>query len=163
MNCYPPPISILNNFLSPGGFTAPSLAHSPLSLWIQAFVYTKLGCGSLDRSSCLGPSFYFISAVNGRFLRFFLWPMSPDHVTFECVLSNKLLLQSGPDKEEAPAAPRATPPLHILYGLPPPLLQLPGASRDSGSMHVSWNATYMCLACRGGAGRRWLQGKSLVV
>lgn len=51
--------------------------------------------------------------------------MSPDHVTFECVLSNKLLLQSRPDKEETPAAPRATAPLRILYGLPTPVITAP--------------------------------------
>lgn len=158
-----PPISILNNFLSPGGFHCALLgSFSALIMNPSICLYkARLRWTGLVVSDRRGVptvvSFRFIFAVNGRFLRFWwvliMWPLNAFWAT-NCSYNLSQI---------TPAAPRATPPLHLLYGHPPPLLQLPGASRDSGSVHVSRNATYMCLVCRGVAGRRWLQGKSLVV
>lgn len=99
----PLPISILNNFLSPGGFHCALLgSFSALIMNPSICLYKARRCGSvgqvwLSRTAVAYPRWRLFVHSRCKW-SFPMILMGPDHVTFECVLSYKLLLQSQPDK-----------------------------------------------------------------
>lgn len=154
MNCLPP--SILINFLSPGGFQCARLG-SFSALIMNPSICLYNAAAPLDRSSCLGLLrgawtltsfrlfFHFKQSV------FTVDPLNDE--SWSCELSsgfraaNCSFNLSQIRRKLRPPQEQSLPYISYIQS-PPPLLQLTGASRDSGSIDVS-RTQHMCMQGRG--------------
>lgn len=147
MNCLPP--SILINFLSPGGFRCARLG-SFSALIMNPSICLYNAAAPLDRTSSLGLLRGAWTLTSFCFIFYFKQSVPTvdplNNESWSCELfraANRSFNLSQIRRKLHPPQERSLPYTSRIQS-PPPLLQLTGASRDSGSIEVS-RIQHMCM------------------